>query len=181
VLRAADALGVARLAAAVLFPGVLAGALAGVRDERLPLVVFGLAAASDYLDGIVARRTGPTRHGAVLDNLADVAFVLSGTGAGAALGLLPVAVPLAIAAAFGAYVLASLARPRRGLARSALGHAAGVCNFAVVGLVAGAAAVPATAWRGGLRAAGLAVVALNLAAILDRLVPRALASRTDLR
>ncbi|MEI8127582.1 MAG: CDP-alcohol phosphatidyltransferase family protein, partial [Actinomycetota bacterium] len=39
-------------------------------------VVGGVAAASDYFDGIVARRQGPTSSGAFLDPLADKVIVL---------------------------------------------------------------------------------------------------------
>src|SRR5512145_2187196 len=92
---AADVLGVVRLLLALAFPAVLARALGGAAPA-LPLALFTLAAASDFFDGILARRAGrPTRHGAVLDTVADVAFVLAATGAAAALGLVPTAVPAA--------------------------------------------------------------------------------------
>jgi phosphatidylglycerophosphate synthase len=177
VARAADALGAARLAAAALLPGALAQGLAGHRDRRLPLLLFALAAATDFLDGVVARRSRPTAHGAVLDNVADIAFVLAGTGTGAALGLLVPAVPLAIGVAFAAYALASLGRAAGGPARSTLGHAAGVCNYGVTGLLAASVAIPSARWAAVLHVAGLAAVAVNLAAVLDRLVPRAARAR----
>src|SRR5207253_2642996 len=114
--------------------------------------LFAVGAASDFFDGIVARRgRGPTAHGAVLDNAADITFVLAGTGTGVALGLVPLAVPGAIGVAFAAYVLATFGqRAREGqwrLARSTLGHAAGVLNYALTGSIAVAAALPAMSWR----------------------------------
>ena len=164
---AADALGVVRLGAAAMFPGALARALGGER-RWLPPVLFAVAAASDFFDGVLARRgRGATRHGAVLDNLADVAFVLAGTVAGAIRGLVPRAVPLAIVLAFAAYAAASL-RGRQ-VARSAAGHTAGVLNYALVGLIAGAAVVPGPAWAPFLAAAGWIVTGVNLAALLSRL------------
>ena len=171
---AADALGVVRLAAALVLPGSLARA--GQGEARwLPVLLFAVAAATDFFDGIVARRgRGATRHGAVLDNLADVVFVLAGTIAAARAGLVTPAAPLAIGGAVAAYAVASL---RGGaMARSAVGHAAGVLNYALVGLVAGAVALPARGWAIVLAAGGWIVVAVNLTAVLERVVPGA--SRT---
>ena len=174
-MSAADALGVLRLAAAVALPGAFAGALAGER-WWLPLVLFAIGAASDFLDGVVARRgRGPTRHGAVLDNVADIAFVLAGTGAGAALGLVPRAVPLAIAVAFAAYALASMNRTARErtwrMARSNVGHGAGVLNYALTGLVAGAAAIPGRFWNPILQLGSVLIVVVNVTAVLERVGP----------
>jgi phosphatidylglycerophosphate synthase len=51
---------------------VLAGAPAA-RQRALPFLVVLLVASSDKLDGFLARRSvlGPTRHGAILDAVAD--------------------------------------------------------------------------------------------------------------
>ena len=164
---AADALGVVRLGAAFVLPGALARAVGG-QGRWWPVLLFAVGAASDFLDGVLARRGhGATRHGAVLDNLADIAFVLAGTVAGATLGLVPRAVPVAIAVAFAAYAAASV-RGRQA-ARSAPGHAAGVLNYALVGLLAGAAVLPGRAWAPLLGAGGWIVVGVNLAAVLSRL------------
>jgi phosphatidylglycerophosphate synthase len=167
VAVAADALGVVRLAAAAAFPGALSQS-----RPWLPIGLFAVAAASDFLDGPVARRRRPTRHGAVLDNLADIAFVLAATVTAAHLGLVPRAVPAAIAAAFATYALASLARGGRGgvvqLAHSTVGHAAGVLNYALAGLIAGAVAWPGAAWAPFLGVASLVVIAANLAALLQQ-------------
>ena len=157
---AADVLTALRVPLAVLFPFVT--------DVAARLAIVGAVAASDFLDGVLARRGhGATRHGAVLDNLADIAFVLAGTVAGATLGLVPRAVPVAIAVAFAAYAAASV-RGRQ-MARSAAGHTAGALNYALVGLIAGAAAMPGRAWAPLLAAAGWIVIGVNLAAVLPRL------------
>ncbi len=173
-MRAADALGLVRLASAVVFPGVLVRTVA-MGSGWMPVVLFAVAAATDFFDGIVARWTGtPTRHGAILDNVADVTFVLAGTGTAAALGLVWRAVPIAIALAVGSYALASRRRSTGGdawwLARSRLGHAAGVCNYALTGLVAGSLAIPGPAWSPVLALGSGGVVGLNLAAVLHRLL-----------
>ena len=166
VPAAADALGVVRLGAAALLPG----ALVCPACRWLPAALFAVAAGTDFFDGVLARRGGgPTRHGAVLDNLADIAFVLAGTITGAALGLVPSAVPAAIALAFAAYLLASLGGGRA--ARSPLGHAAGVLNYALTGAIAGAVAVPGHLAAVVLETGSLIVVGVNLAAVLARLLP----------
>jgi phosphatidylglycerophosphate synthase len=181
VSAAADALGLARLVIAVVFPGVLAHAIRAAGGGWWPLGLFAIAAASDFFDGILARRARhPTRHGAALDSAADVLFVLSATGAAALLGRVPWAVPTAIAVAASAYALASRRRGGDGSwrpARSRLGHAGGVANYALVGLIAGSAALPGARWGPVLRAASLVVVAVNLSAVLERLWPRAPARR----
>lgn len=161
----ADALGIVRLLAAAALPWAFE------RGGVAPLVLLTLAAATDFFDGILARRAGPTSYGAVLDNVADIAVVLAANGAAAARGLVPLAAPLAIALAFGAYALASVRRATVRPARSRLGHTAGVLNYALALLAAGAVAVPSPAWDPALRVAALVVVATNLAAVLDRVVP----------
>jgi phosphatidylglycerophosphate synthase len=162
----ADGMGVFRLLAAACLPWAFR------RGGVLPLVLLTLAAATDYLDGIVARRAGPTAYGAALDSVADIAVVLAATGSAAALGLVPVVAPIAIAFAFGAYALASLRRPTAGPARSRPGRAAGVANYGLALLATGPLAIPATVWSEPLHAAGLVVAGMNLAAVVDRVVPR---------
>jgi CDP-diacylglycerol--glycerol-3-phosphate 3-phosphatidyltransferase len=169
-LLLADVLGVSRLVLAGALPAALAG---GRTRPLLPAVVFVLAAVSDYVDGPLARRGGgPTRHGAILDNLADIAFVLAGTVTGSVLGLLPPAVPLSIALSFALYAIASVTgsarRGRWGVARSAVGHRAGVANYALTGLVTGAVVLPGAPWTAILEVASLVVVGINLAAVLER-------------
>lgn len=167
---AADALGVLRLAAAVATPVALGRALDGSGPDLLPAALWGIAAGSDFVDGRVARASGrPTRHGAVLDNLADLAFVLAATGAGAAHGIVSWAAPLAIAASFAGYAIAS---SRGKLARSRLGHAGGVLNYGLAGVIAGAVAWPGQPWTPALPVASLLVVAVNGASLATRLLPR---------
>jgi len=166
---AADALSIARGAAALALPWTL------THGSWEPLALVVAAAAADFSDGRLARRAGTaTAHGAVLDNVADVTFVLAGTITGAALGRVPRMVPAAIAVAVAAYVIASVRRsadhaaPR--LARSRLGHAAGVSNYAIVMLIAGSVALPGAIWDIVLPASSLVVVVINLAAVGARLL-----------
>ena len=87
-----DPLSLARLTCANLIAGLVAG---GVRDRAGPagrlawsLALTG-ATALDWLDGPLARRSGATRHGAVLDIEADSWLTLWTAIAAAAWGDLP--------------------------------------------------------------------------------------------
>jgi len=126
VSLAADALGLLRLGAAVAMPREIAAAAADPGSWG-PVCLFAIAATSDFLDGRLARATSrPTAHGALLDTVADVSFVLAAIGSGAAIGLVTWAAPLAIVAAVVSYALASLRRSTHAgawrLARRAGGH-----------------------------------------------------------
>lgn len=164
----ADAASVTRLAAAAVFPAALAQAVGQGSCVWLPGMLFGVAAATDFVDGPLARRHGGgTRHGAVLDNVADIAFVLSASATGATLGLVPWLAPMAIALAFTSYAVASAGHGRP--ARSVAGHAAGVVNYVLAGLLAGSALVPDVALAPALRVAGFTTAGINLVAVLGRL------------
>ena len=168
---AADTLSGARLVGAALLPPAL-----GV-GGWLPLGLVTAAVVTDFTDGRLARHQGtPTWHGALLDNTADIVFVLAGTAAGAWQGRLSWAVPGAIVLSVGAYVAATLRKSARAaapvLARSRLGHAAGIVNYAVVLVLAGAAALPRLGlWAPALTVTSGAVIAVNVGAVLARALP----------
>jgi CDP-diacylglycerol--glycerol-3-phosphate 3-phosphatidyltransferase/cardiolipin synthase len=65
----ADALTSLRLPLAVAFPLV--------SSVPVRLAIIGVAAASDFFDGVLARRFGGSRAGAVLDPVADKVFMAS--------------------------------------------------------------------------------------------------------
>ena len=164
----ADALGVMRLGLAVVFACTFPG------GGWTPLVVFGLATASDYVDGPLARRAGgPSTYGVLLDSGADIAFVMLALSSGVAMGRLSWMVPAAIVCSAAPYLAATLRRSRAVgapvRAYSAVGHWAGVCNYALVGLLAGSVALPGRSWHVILAGGSAAVVALNLAAVVLRL------------
>ena len=155
---------------------VLAIVFAASLDDgcKRPLIAFVLAVLFDYVDGPLARRAGPpSRYGALLDSGADVVFVLAAGGAGAATGRFSWLVPIAIAASATPYLLATLRRTRADdpspRAYSAVGHAAGVCNYALAGLLAGSVALPSPSWPWLLMGASSVVVFLNLMAVAQRL------------
>jgi CDP-diacylglycerol--glycerol-3-phosphate 3-phosphatidyltransferase len=177
MLRAADLLTVLRLGAAVLLPGALADA--GI----LAPVLWFVAAGTDILDGRLARRTtGGSVHGAILDPVADVAFVLGGLVTAAVLGLVRWVVPGSVALAVASYAMALLRSIRRGeageSARSRVGHAAGIVNYACVGVVVGSVTWPTSFFVACLPVAAAATVVVNLAAVVERSARRQLTRRT---
>src|SRR5262245_11632471 len=172
----ANALSSMRMLLAAAMPWLL------LRGGGLPLIVWGIAALSDYVDGPLARRRSEVSlAGAILDNVADVTFVLGGLAAASALGLVSWIVPVSIGLSAGAYAAAST-RPRQetALARSRLGHWAGVVNYVCLGVVTGSVAWPDDRWRLVLETAAAATAGLNLAAVGSRLAAglRRAASRT---
>lgn len=105
-------------------------------------VLFGLIAISDFADGYVARRFGvASRGGRWLDHAADIGFVVPALLLYSKLGIAPWWVPAAVVLSFAAYVADSWRRrPPRGwpdLIGSRVGHAAGVCNYALIGVLVG--------------------------------------------
>jgi cardiolipin synthase len=80
-----NALSLARL---FMVPVVVALVLA--RADALGAAFFALAAVTDFLDGRLARRAGPTRLGQILDPLADRLMLSSVAVVLAIRGLLPV-------------------------------------------------------------------------------------------
>jgi cardiolipin synthase len=70
-----------------MVPVVVALLLA--RADGLAATFFALAAATDFLDGRLARRAGPTRLGQILDPLADRLMLSSVAVVLAVRGLLP--------------------------------------------------------------------------------------------
>ena len=85
-VRPADVLTALRVPLAVLFPYAA--------HPGWQLAIVGAAAASDVLDGFIARRVGGSRIGAVLDPVADKVFMLAAFLTVAGRGLLT---PLEIA------------------------------------------------------------------------------------
>ena len=113
----------------------------------------------------------------MLDNAADIAFVLGGLATAAALGLVPWLVPAAVLLAVVDYVRASLETSRRGaavgLARNRIGHAAGVLNYACLGVVCAGLAWPGVVPAVTLPIVELATVATNVGAVMARILRRA--------
>jgi len=163
----ADLLTTMRLMAAVVMPWAI------VRGGSTPVLLWMLAALTDFVDGPVARRWGgESRHGAVLDPVADVAFVLATFVTLAAVGLVAWVVPMAVATSVAAYAAATLRGSRMTgelrVARSQIGHAAGVVNYAASGIVVGAVAWPTSISPALVPIASAGVVLVNVAAVVER-------------
>ncbi len=104
------------------------------------LILFGVIASSDLVDGWLARRLHQsTSFGRWFDHGCDVGFILITLGFFVTRGLVPWWFPVAIAWAFGLYVVRSICMssgpsPAASLG-SRLGHIGGVLYFSSVGLV----------------------------------------------
>ena len=77
------------LSLARLFMVPIVVALLLVRADGLAAAVFVLASVTDFLDGKLARRSGPTRLGQILDRVADRLMLSSVAVVLAVRGLLP--------------------------------------------------------------------------------------------
>ena len=132
-----------RLALTPLFLFAIAAAEQQPNAVRATLVVglFALICASDYYDGPLARALGlDSDLGKVLDNLADITFVLVTLTYLVHRGAVPWWIPTAIALAFGQYTLDSWLLSGRGtsvtLVSNPLGHWAGILNYLFTGVTA---------------------------------------------
>lgn len=141
-------------------------------SKLLPLLIATLASGTDFVDGKLARRLGCTSStGAVLDIVADAAFVLVSFSALARAGLISWVLPLATTLSLSGLALAWPARTsdvstQQRVGADRLGHAAGVMNF---GLVILASSEP-LGWSsaGWLYPASLGVAMINLAPVALR-------------
>jgi len=163
----ADGLTIARLLVGLSLP------LAIGRGGIAPVGLWLIAIGTDFFDGRVARRRGvSSAHGAVLDPIADVTVVLGALGALAAQGRIAWVAPLSVLASVVAYVAATV-RASQGtdtvrVARSRVGHAAGVVNYAGVGVLLATVAWPSAAEPLLGTGVCVAIVAANLGAIAER-------------
>jgi phosphatidylglycerophosphate synthase len=169
---------VANALTAIRLALVLPIAAALARPELLaPGVVallLGLAIASDYLDGPVARRTGTaSARGMLFDHTTDCLFVTGGlTGAAIAGSITPI-LPALIPLAFGQYVVDSYVWSRqRHLRASFLGRWNGILYFVPVVLIAAARLPFAAGFASFLllaaRVLGYLLVASTVASVIDR-------------
>ena len=150
---------VADVLTALRFP--LAAAFWFVSAPVWRLAIIAVAAATDYVDGRLARRLGPSRVGVVLDPAADKIFMLTCFLAVARQGLLSwweIAAVLSrdILAAFGAFAVWAFDRPVALPARAG-GKAVTVCQvLTLTAFVAESPLVRPLAWA----TAAIAVYAL---------------------
>src|SRR6202035_5590250 len=99
------------------------------------VIVAGGAAASDFIDGRIARSLGvASNRGRWLDGVADVTFILAALWCEARAGAIPFYIPILVAISFSQYALDSIviARPSAGPIKSRLGHWGGIVNYTIV-------------------------------------------------
>lgn len=151
--------------------------LAMEMSATLPIAIAVLAAASDFVDGRLARRLGSaSRAGAVLDVLGDGVFVVAALAGLASVRIVTWLLPVAVVLALAGLAVASLRAagsadgppppPRtRGPADRA-GHAAGIVNYGAV--LAGSAALAGWIPGAWILPASVTVAVLNLSPLVLR-------------
>ncbi|MBU6280596.1 CDP-alcohol phosphatidyltransferase family protein [bacterium] len=170
-------LSASRLVLAPLFVASMPAGAGEAPASLAPLAIAVVAAATDFVDGRLARRTGSTSAaGAALDVAGDAAFVLCALAALARSGAVVPALPVAAAVALAAFAWsrrAGASRPPSPAAPPApravadvLGHAAGVLNYGAVIAASALPLVPRAA--AAVRWASVAVAIANVAPLLAR-------------
>lgn len=165
VSGAPNALTISRFLLAAMWV-LLAGAAPDNRPAFAAIAI--VAAATDFIDGRMARRLGVAReYGGWLDSIADVTFVLAALGCYAAAQRLPWAIPVLIAISFAQYALDSLWLHRAGApVRSRLGHWGGIINYALV--IAMALGAPGSTERWLIERVVPIIELFYVAAIIER-------------
>ena len=153
-------------------------AVAFARPDRLGAglvaVLLAAAIASDYFDGVVARRRGTASAGGQLfDHATDCVFVTAGLTGAALAGGVPPALPVLVAVAFGQYAADSywLHREKR-LRMSTIGRWNGIGYFVPL-VVLAAVRIEVMPGQAAVleplaRATGYVLVASTLVSIVDR-------------
>lgn len=106
-----------------------------VPGHSVALGVIALCgAASDFLDGRIARRTDSASHfGRWFDGVADIVFILAALLCEAYAGAIPFYLPALVAASFAQYAADSVLIRRSTVpVKSRLGHQAGILNYIIV-------------------------------------------------
>ena len=136
--HAANALTAVRALLAPVFVVAVVRAPSTPASGWCAVVIYAVAVLTDVWDGRVARRAGSaSATGRTFDHFTDIGFILTALCADVAVGLVPWWVPASVAASFLFYVVDSWSRPlaQSGLVGSRVGHAAGVLNYALIGVV----------------------------------------------
>lgn len=119
-------------------PAALAFARPEFMTPLLLVVLVSIAIATDFADGIVARRTGTASpRGQLFDHTTDFLFVTSGLAGAAVAGQVTAVLPIVIAVAFSQYVLDShFLHRKKQLHMSFLGRWNGMLYFVPLVLIA---------------------------------------------
>lgn len=140
----------------------------------VPFAVFLVGAASDAVDGRLARAAGTaSQRGRVFDHGADALFLFPSFAVLAYQRRLPLALPVAATIAFALYLVDGWRRGRGHwvieLTPSRSGAIGGVLNYLVAGAAAAAAGLDLQALDRAIYAAAFAVAAINAAAGCQRI------------
>lgn len=131
--------------------------------------ILGVAVASDWADGRLARRGPPSSYGTLFDHGADACFVIAGLGALAARGMVVAWLPLLVAVAFVQYVLDSSVHRGAPPRSNGLGRVNGIAYYVLVAVAVATEILPA-AWRfpTGIELASAALCWTTLASMAQR-------------
>ncbi len=164
-------------------PLALAFARPDFLGAGLVAVLLAVALASDYADGVVARRRGTaSAAGQLFDHGTDCLFVTAGLTGAALADRVPLVLPFLIAVAFGQYVFDSyLVHRQKRLRMSTIGRWNGIGYFVPLVVIAAARleAVPgltATLLLGARLTAYVLVVS-TIVSIVDRATAARVARR----
>lgn len=158
----------------------------------IPFGIYLAAAATDYVDGALARSAGTaSRRGRVFDHGADALLLFPSFLVLAGYGRVPWVLPAAAMAAFGLYVLDGWRRAGSlstiELTGSRSGAVGGVLNYVLAGAASAAVALDRAGVDAVIYAAAFGVAAVNGAAAIERLsglvttAPGSLAARREPR
>ena len=119
-------------------PAAWAFSRPGSAPAWLLALLVAVAIASDYVDGIVARRTGSASPaGMLFDHTTDCLFVTAGLAGASTAGLIPVILRVLVPVAFAQYVLdLYFLHRQRQLRMSSLGRWNGIFYFAPLVMIA---------------------------------------------
>ena len=143
-------------------------------DAGLVAVLLAVALATDYADGIVARRRGTaSAAGQLFDHGTDCLFVTAGLTGAALAGRVPLALPVLVAVAFGQYVFDSyLVHRQKRLRMSTIGRWNGIGYFVPLVVIATARLEVAPGALATLllaaRLTAYALIASTAVSIIDR-------------
>ena len=153
-------------------------AVAFARPEFLSAGMLALlltvALATDYADGIVARRRGTASPaGQLFDHGTDCLFVTAGLTGAALAGRVPLVLPILVAVAFGQYVFDSyFVHRRKRLRMSTIGRWNGIGYFVPLVVLAAArlevAPVVTATLLSGARMTAYALLVSTVVSIADR-------------
>lgn len=153
-------------------------------DPRLVAALLAVALASDYADGIVARRLGTASAGGQLfDHGTDCLFVTAGLAGAALAGLVPPVLPVLIPVAFGQYVVDSyLVHHQKRLRMSTIGRWNGIGYFVPLVVITTARLEAVSSLTAALlltaRLTAYALILSTVVSIVDRATAAREAKRT---